>query len=376
MRPRLYATILFLIPAVSPGQQNTPAQAPPAVNPALFQQAAAALGPVNSPPNSAIKVSRKAPSKRAHTAATANPGPVITGTITALPEDKDVPLAPSSAYALSLAQKWLDGATRPTEGEDGRLLFTYGHGLPTIVAAPDKLTVIELERGEILGGEDSHQAGDSVRWKLTPYQIGAGDQASTYLVISPKFAGLDTNLTLFTNRRYYYLHLVSKPEAYMPRVSFTYPDEAARMKVEAIHANEMAEQQKRESEAIFHKADTQGPVRNTNYSFAVTHGKKDRVYFVPTSVWDDGVHTFIHFPDTARHRDVPTLQFSGAIGKDIPNNRFSEAENIYTVDGLFEQCDLITGVGRKQLKVTITNHGNTLATSRHPENGVPTSALQ
>jgi len=41
-------------------------------------------------------------------------------------------------------------------------------------------------------------------------------------------AGLDTNLLITTDRRAYYLRLISKPEDYVARVAFAYPEDDTR----------------------------------------------------------------------------------------------------------------------------------------------------
>ena len=85
---------------------------------------------------------------------------------TEVPKDfrpaKDVPLPPAAKEALSVGQAWMTENHTPAPGKDGRVLYTYGAGLPTLVCAPLRVCVVELEAGEKLVGEP--QIGDSVRW--------------------------------------------------------------------------------------------------------------------------------------------------------------------------------------------------------------------
>lgn len=47
--------------------------------------------------------------------------------------------------------------------------------------------------------------------------------------VEAHISGLDTNLLIATDRRAYYLRLISKPEEYVARVAFQYPrDDNAR----------------------------------------------------------------------------------------------------------------------------------------------------
>lgn len=83
--------------------------------------------------------------------------------------------------------------------------------------------MIELQSGEKLVGEP--QIGDSVRWNLSPAMYGSGESLTSVIVLKPQASGLDTNLLITTDRRAYYLRLLSKPEDYVARVAFAYPDD-------------------------------------------------------------------------------------------------------------------------------------------------------
>ena len=118
-----------------------------------------------------------------------------------------------------------DGATTPSTGADGRVVYAYGAGLPTVVCAPLRVCIVELQAGEQLVGEP--QIGDSVRWNIAPALYGKADEQTTLIVIKPRDSGLDTNLLITTDRRAYYLRLISKPVDYIARVSFAYPNDPA-----------------------------------------------------------------------------------------------------------------------------------------------------
>src|SRR4051812_41936669 len=135
---------------------------------------------------------------------------------------KDVPLPSTAQSALTVAKGWMAEKQTPAPGADGRVLYTYGAGMPTVVCAPMRVCVVELEPGEHLSGEP--HVGDSVRWVISPALAGTGRLETPMLVIKPKQAGLDTTLLVTTDRRAYYLRLVSKPNDYLARVAFAYPE--------------------------------------------------------------------------------------------------------------------------------------------------------
>ena len=89
------------------------------------------------------------------------------------------------------------------------MIYNFGAGLPTVVCAPLRVCMIELQAGEKLEGEP--QIGDSVRWNIAPALYGNGEQTTPIIVLKPQMAGLDTNLLITTDRRAYYLRLISKP---------------------------------------------------------------------------------------------------------------------------------------------------------------------
>jgi len=47
--------------------------------------------------------------------------------------DKDVPLTDAARDAVHVSEAWMLANQAPVEGKDGRVLYTYGAGLPTVV---------------------------------------------------------------------------------------------------------------------------------------------------------------------------------------------------------------------------------------------------
>jgi type IV secretion system protein TrbG len=135
----------------------------------------------------------------------------------------DVPLNATAMEAVRVSEKWRGEANAPAAGNDGRVLYSFGAGLPTVVCAPLRVCMIELQPGEKIVGEP--QIGDSVRWNIAPALYGTGDQSTAVIVLKPQTPGLDTNLLVTTDRRAYYLRLISKAEEYVARVAFAYPDD-------------------------------------------------------------------------------------------------------------------------------------------------------
>jgi type IV secretion system protein TrbG len=254
-------------------------------------------------------------------------------------------LVPVAAQeVLDLSRKW--SSAIPALDKAGRVTFPYGEGMPVIPCALLQGTELDLEPGEEIA-PDSLDIGDN-RFEVAPRKAGS----LSYLVIKPKAPGLDTTMIIGTNRRPYYVRLVSTQSDFVPRVAFTYPlDEQKRKIAELTRQQEQEEQSKKELELVA-KSDTEGSVRNTDYSTKLKG--RSAAYLRPTSVWDDGVHTYVQLSPDAKRHGLPTVQIRDATGPLTPNFRWQE--NRLVVDALFERACLIAGVGRRQQSACITNH--------------------
>jgi type IV secretion system protein VirB9 len=254
---------------------------------------------------------------------------------------KDVPLPATAKDALSVGQAWMNENHTPAPGKDGRVLYTYGAGLPTLVCAPLRVCVVELEAGEKLVGEP--KIGDSVRWIISPATSGSGDFTTAMIVVKPKQAGLDTNLLVTTDRRAYYLRLISKPEDYLARIAFAYPEnDAAKWKAQLV---QQEQHRREESEASI------APVESLDhlyFDYRIQGGDENTR---PIRVVDDGKKTFIQMTPNAAHREVPVLVMLGADGPEMVNYRVKG--DMYIVDRLFERGALILGVGKKARRAEI-----------------------
>ncbi|HEX4227733.1 MAG TPA: hypothetical protein VHZ07_03620 [Bryobacteraceae bacterium] len=82
----------------------------------------------------------------------------------------DVPLTPTAAEAVQVSQRWRAEKNPAIPGPDGRVMYSFGAGLPTVVCAPLRVCVIELQPGEKMLGVP--HVGDSVRWNISPAMYG------------------------------------------------------------------------------------------------------------------------------------------------------------------------------------------------------------
>jgi P-type conjugative transfer protein TrbG len=267
----------------------------------------------------------------------------------AVPKDyrpkSDIPLTSTALEAVRVSENWQREKNAPTPGPDGRVMYSYGAGLPTVVCAPLRVCIIELQAGEKIVGEP--HIGDSLRWNISPAMYGARDQATTVIILKPQTPGLDTNLLITTDRRAYYLRLISKPEDYIARVAFAYPDDDTRK-----WQQQLAEQQAQAKQEK-HVAEVTAAmitVEKMNFDYTIRGGDE---HIRPVRVFDDGAKTYIQMLPELQHRDAPVLLVVGNDGKGEMTN-YRVKDQTYIVDRIFDRANLLLGAGKKAQKVEIS----------------------
>ena len=161
--------------------------------------------------------------------------------------------------------------------------------------------------------------------------------------------GLDTNLLITTDRRAYYVRLVSKTEDYVSRVAFVYNDDDGGKKWKEHFA-----EQKREELAAARtskRPDTGRliTVERLHFDYGIKGGDEN---IRPRRVFDDGEKTYIQMSANVTNREAPVLVVLGQDGKaEMVNYRMKE--QTYIVDRLFERAKLLLGSGKKAQKVEI-----------------------
>lgn len=265
----------------------------------------------------------------------------------AMPKDfkppSDVSLSPTAAAAVLASQQWGSQTDTPTAGPDGRVLYSYGAGMPTVVCAPLRVCIVEMEAGEKIVGEP--HIGDAVRWNVAPALYGEGSEATALIVLKPQGPGLDTNMVITTDRRAYYLRLVSKPADYIARIAFAYPDDDQRR-----WQRHVLERRASEEETSAKVLPAMIAIEKMNFDYGVTGGTAN---IRPVRVFDDGAKTYIQMPPAIEHMEAPVLLVIGPDGKGIMTN-YRVQQQTYIVDRLFDRARLVLGAGKKAQKVEIS----------------------
>lgn len=247
-----------------------------------------------------------------------------------------MPIHKSPLAALSLALAIASAATPAPAAEIEQL--TYNGKPSVVVCAVLHLCDIELQQGEVI---TDLQVGDRARWSITPAITGRGPNEVHHLVVRPYDVGLETSAVVATNRRTYHLQLRSDASRYMPRVQFTYPEEALR-KMEAKVASELHARQR-------------GLIPETNQYL----GDLDFQYRLngasqlkPLRVYNDHLKTTIELPPAAL-MEQPSLVVTEAGRAGQQTMGYRREGSLLLVDGVFDSARLVYGSGGEKNTVAI-----------------------
>jgi type IV secretion system protein VirB9 len=259
------------------------------------------------------------------------------------------PLNAAAREAVGLSADWKEGAAAPVATDSsGRVLYSFGAGLPTVVCAPLRVCTIELQQGEKVTSEP--HLGDTVRWNSALAFYGTGEAETPVVVLKPQASGLDTNLLVTTDRRAYYVRLVSQSSEYIARLAFTYPDDdLKRWKAETdahYAAVEASAKAKTQPVALL-------SAEKLHFAYTVKGGS---IFTKPLRVFDDSQKTYIQMRPEIQNRELPVLLVLGPDGKgEVTNYRVKD--QTFIVDRLFDRAQLVDGVGKKAKKVEIARQG-------------------
>lgn len=252
--------------------------------------------------------------------------------------------------ALKQSQIWQDGGTpSPVLSKDGIVLFPYGQYEPKITCQPLQLCDIQLQAGETVKGL---MIGDSVRWNegdgaVPVVYSGSDSKPIPHVVLKPTYPGLNTTLLVTTDKRTYYIKLVSSDSANLSRVGFYYPGE----QIQQLDDKRAAAKAK-DDEVLTDGALPNIDPRNMHFNYKVS-GDTDAA-FNPVQVFDDGTHVYIQMSDSVRTNELPAFYVLGTDGDTLELVNFSYKKPFYIVNKLFDKGVLILGLDSNQQRITIS----------------------
>jgi len=248
--------------------------------------------------------------------------------------------------ALNIAGKWIKHTGRPTPAGDGSVEYVFGTTAPTLVCTILNTCGVRFQAGERIV---SINLGDSHRWKWNRSTFGGGSSQTEVVMVRPTEPRISTNMVVTTDMRVYVILLKAANHEWMPFISFTYPEDDAK-----IQNQQLAQRQKESYSSTLSNGMN---VANLDFGFRVTG---DNVAWKPIRVYGDGRKTYVEFESLGN--EAPALVELGSGG-----GLFSDPETKvvnyrligkrYVVDGTPKVMALIVGVGNSQRKVVIEKIG-------------------
>lgn len=236
-----------------------------------------------------------------------------------------------------ISGQWRGKRGLVTKGADGKVIFLYGEIQPSVVCSPLQVCDIELQAGEAVRDV---LIGDTVRWKVEPATSGAIGGQAIHLIVKPSEPDLVTSMVVTTSRRTYHIQLKSHQSQYMARVGFEYPEDVS---------SKLADVNARLEASIIPGAGV--PAEQLNFGYSVSGNARWR----PTRVYSDGTKTYIQFPRSVSGQDAPVLFVVSGGENRVVNYRMKG--DMMVVDYHVDRAVLVSGVGRKQEKITIRRGG-------------------
>ena len=254
---------------------------------------------------------------------------------------------PDDPEIQAAMRAWKSGQQAPSIRTSEFIQYPYGLTEAIITCEPLRVCDVELEAGEEI---QNVSIGDTSRWLVQPAFSGAQETLTPHVMVKPTEHGIATNAVITTNRRTYYLGLVSKAKGdpgHVRRVKFYYPQDLLEQANGTFRAR--AAVARREPDPTVARGPGLAPER-LSFGYEILGGQG--LVWRPVRVFDDGQHVYIQMPPTVQASEAPALLVQTS-GGDSALVNYRVRLPYYVVDRLFETAILIVGVGGQQDRVTI-----------------------
>jgi len=246
---------------------------------------------------------------------------------------------PVGRAAIAAANVAARSPSRADAFVGGVQVFAWSPGrVFEIWTAPLRVTTLTLGPGETLV---TKAAGDTVRWQMGEAVSGAGPGQRNHVLLKPLERGLETNLVLTTNRRVYLIELRSgAADAFNAAVAWDAGSDPS-APLGAVDDVAALAPPPRGADPV---AMPEGEI-DARYRIE-PQGRRAR--WTPTSVFNDGLRTFITFDPDLQVDEAPVLFVIAPDGEAQMVN-YRQAGGLYIVDRLFDRAELRLGDRRPQV---------------------------
>ena len=289
----------------------------------------------------------------------------VGGYLKPLPDELYLELARGEAgeEALRRVRRWQSQRPPPEVDAEGRARYELDAGTPIVVVKPLQLTQIRLQAGETI--RDIF-LGDSHRWSVENSRAGSGPNATPLLAVKVAENNLTSGLLITTDRRTYCLQLVSSSVHHLAAVGFRYPEaEAAagrtepgeplpesspRLEALASRLQRLEGQWQAQVRREGDRGTTALPPDRLDFGYRIQGSS--RIPWRPLHVFNDGSRTYIVMPARMQVEQAPVVMLLDRKRLELVNYRL--LGDRFVVDRLFDEAVLISGVGRRQWRITIS----------------------
>lgn len=240
-----------------------------------------------------------------------------------LREEESIKEEPFNTTLSNAVEKATVSSPKKTDFKGSIATYDYISGyVYTIYCSPGIATDVRLESGEELLSDPI--VGDNSRWQFVGVSSSENGSPIQHIFIRPTVSEISTNVTLVTNKRTYYLKLISFDSIYMIGVEFRYFDtKSLNIAKNAINITN---------------------VENLNFDFQIEGNMKNPPLWKPTSAYTDGTKTYIVFPKNFSTTSAsPTAYFLKDYrnDKDIALTNYQVKGNRYIISTALERGNAI-----------------------------------
>lgn len=254
-------------------------------------------------------------------------------------KNNNIVLSENEKKALKIVNEWTKGnkVSPVTRGNNGEIELIYGLSQPHILTAILQVTDIQFEVGETI---TSIHLGDTARWVVEHIKANTRYGYQDHIVVKPKDINLLTSLIVVTDKRTYHLQLKSNDKLYYPMVKFHYPSSIILKTQEDISSMNTNNKNNKDIDSY---------LKSLDFNYKI----KGNANFKPVRIYNDGKKTIIELPNSIKSGNIPLLMTIEPESKKpvIVNYRYQN--NKFIVDAVFNKAILISGVGKKQKKITL-----------------------
>jgi type IV secretion system protein TrbG len=224
----------------------------------------------------------------------------------------------------------------PVARENRIVRYTYSPDVIfRVFTRPTLHTHIEL--GEDEGLKEKPVLGDTLEWSAS------GGPRNLY--IKPRHDGIETSMTVVTNKRVYQFQLIAgkaedgKQQPLFQKVSFDFPDREAeiKMRLDADLARETAETDRLNAQIVAPNTDP----ASLNFNYEI----QGEATFKPTAVYNDGKFTYLRLPNI---QDAPAVFLLDAAGNPSLIN-YKIKDNLIIVERVAKS--LLLKIGPAEVRV-------------------------